>query len=56
MSAGRSSGIDVSKIPKPDVKNLSRTTLAATERFFEDPENVRAFEDWLKNRRYQNAE
>ena len=47
MSAGRSSGIDVSKIP---------TTLAATERFFEDPENVRAFEDWLKNRRYQNAE
>lgn len=42
--------IDVSQIQAIEVKNLSRTLLAATERFYSDPENQRRFEAWQKSK------
>lgn len=42
--------IDVSQIPVIEVKNLSRTLLAATERFYSDPENRRRFEAWQRSK------
>lgn len=42
------SGIDVSLIPRVKMNNLCRAILAATERFYQDPENVRRFEQWKR--------
>ncbi len=42
--------IDTSQIPAVDVQNLSRTFLTAIQRFYEDPENVKRFEEWKRAR------
>lgn len=51
MTPAVKSGIDAAQIPRVDVTNLSRTTLSAVERFYEDPQNIRRFEEWQKRRR-----
>lgn len=38
--------IDTSQIPAIEVKILSSTILKAVQVFYEDPENVRRFEEW----------
>lgn len=43
-------GIDVSLISEVDMRNLCRATLEAVKRFYEDPENVRRFEEWKARR------
>ena len=40
--------IDVSLITARDRKNLSITFLGAVKRFYENPENIRRFEEWKK--------
>jgi hypothetical protein len=42
--------IDTSKISAVDVRMLGSTTLDAVRRFYDDPENQRQFDEWLKNR------
>lgn len=42
--------IDVNKIPKFQMDMLCRTLLESVRRFYEDPENVRKYEEWKKNR------
>ncbi len=49
------STVDVSQIPKSDVTNLCRDFLAAVERFYEDPENVRRYDQWEKGWRAKNG-
>lgn len=51
MTPAVKSGIALAQIPQVDVTNLSRTTLSAVERFYEDPQNIRRFEEWQKRRR-----
>lgn len=38
--------IDTSQIPAIEMQLLSATILEAAQRFYEDPENVRRFEEW----------
>ena len=45
--------IDCSQIPSTDLKNLATTFLAAVTKFYEDPGNDAAFQEW-KKRRYDN--
>lgn len=40
--------VDPAKIPSVDVYLLCSTFLQAAKRFYEDPENVRKYEEWLK--------
>lgn len=40
--------IDVSQILERDWKNLAITFLGAVERFYENPENIKRFEEWKK--------
>ena len=42
--------IDVSRISPCERRNLGRTFLAAVERFYDDPKNVAAFEEWKKTK------
>ena len=49
------SGIDVSLIPRVKMNNLCRAILAATERFYQDPENVRRFEKWKREREHSSG-
>lgn len=44
------SNINPALIPRADVENLSHTFLSAVRRFYEDPEHVRAFEEWKRRR------
>ncbi len=43
--------INVEKIPKEEVRLLSLAALKGAIEFYKDPENVRAFNEWLKNRK-----
>jgi hypothetical protein len=45
--------IDISQIPTADTRNLSQTFLTAVRRFYDNPENLKKFEDW-KKRKEQN--
>lgn len=42
--------IDVSQIPKHALDSLCRTLLDSVQEYFKDPEHVKAFEEWKKNR------
>lgn len=46
--------IDCAQIPRVEVNNLCRTFLAAIERFYEDPENRKRFEEWQRKRQMVN--
>lgn len=39
--------IECEQIPKIQLDILSRTLLAAMERFYSDPDNLKRFEEWL---------
>ena len=39
--------IDCKQIPRIQMDILSRTLLAAMERFYADPKNQKGFEEWL---------
>ena len=39
--------IECEQIPKIQLDILSRTLLAAMERFYSDPDNLRRFDEWL---------
>lgn len=47
--------IDVSLITARDRKNLSITFLGAVKRFYENPENIRRFEEWKKEQEAGDA-
>lgn len=38
--------IDTSQIPAVEVQILSATFLDAVQKFYDDPENIRRFEEW----------
>ena len=40
--------IECEQIPKIQLDILSRTLLAAMERFYSDPDNQRRYEEWLR--------
>lgn len=40
--------IECEQIPKIQLDILSRTLLAAMERFYSNPDNVRRYEEWLR--------
>ena len=42
--------IDTSKIPALEVRLLAQTFFEAAKRFYADPENVRLYEIWEKER------
>lgn len=41
--------IDISQIPKIEMDLLCATILEAAQKFYEDPENRRRFEEWKKS-------
>ena len=45
--------LDTSKIRKTDERNLAQAFLSAAKRFYEDPENVRKFEEWKREKARQ---
>lgn len=45
--------LDTSKISKTDERNLAQAFLSAAKRFYEDPENVRKFEEWRREKARQ---
>ncbi len=42
--------IDTKKIPAAEVRVLCSTLLDAVKRFYDDPENRRQYEAWLKEK------
>ena len=42
--------IDTSQIPAVEVQILSATFLDAVQRFYENPDNIRRFEEWRNKR------
>lgn len=50
MSDHKPVQIDVSQIPKVELNILCATFLDAVQRFYEDPENRRRFEEWCSKR------
>ena len=42
--------IDTSRIPAVEVQILSATFLDAVQRFYENPDNIRRFEEWRNKR------
>lgn len=42
--------IDLRKLPPLEQARLGKTLLAAVKRFYENPNNVKAFEAWKKER------
>ena len=42
--------IDTSQIPAVEVQILSATFLDAVQRFYENPDNIRRFEEWHNKR------
>lgn len=47
--------IDCAQIPRIEVKILSHTLFDAVERFYENPENRRRFEEWQRERMEKNT-
>lgn len=45
--------LDTSKISKTDERNLAQAFLSAAKRFYGDPENVRKFEEWKREKARQ---
>lgn len=43
--------IDISLIPKEDVRMLASTFLEAAKKFYEDPESLKKFEEWKMTRK-----
>lgn len=43
--------IIVKDIPESVMRELAIATLKGAKKFYEDPENVRKFEEWRKNRK-----
>ena len=43
--------IDCAQIPRIEVKILCHTLVSAAERFYDDPENRRRFEEWQRKGR-----
>lgn len=43
--------IDYNSIPEFVGRDIGRTFLELAEKFYEDPENVKAFEEWMAKRR-----
>ena len=43
--------IDVEKIPQKEVWAMARATLEGAREFYKNPENVRAFNEWLEKRK-----
>lgn len=43
--------ICIEKIPQEVIREVSRATLKGTIEFYKNPENVAAFNDWLKKRK-----
>lgn len=41
--------IECKQIPRIQVNILSRTLLAAMERFYSDPDNLRRFQEWKQS-------
>lgn len=50
MPEGSTVKINVSEIPQIELKLLGRTFLDAVKKFYEDPENVKGFEEWKAKR------
>ena len=46
--------VDTSQISSADAHSLAITFLEAVERFYADPKNEKAFQDWLKGREKTN--
>lgn len=44
----------LSKQNKQDVKNMARAFITAAQKFYEDPENVRKFEEWKRIKNTNN--
>lgn len=42
--------MDLSQIGKADTDNIGRTFLEAVRRFYDNPENTKAFENWKAKR------
>jgi len=42
--------LDTGKIRKSDERNLAQAFLAAAKRFYDDPENLRRFEEWKRQK------
>ena len=42
--------IDCAQIPRIEVKILCHTLVSSAERFYDDPENRRRFEEWQRKR------
>lgn len=46
---------DFSQIPEIECRRLGKTFLAAVERFYANPENIRRFEEWKKEQEARDA-
>ena len=47
--------IDPNKIPEVEFRLLARAIIEDAKRYFEDPENMRAYQEWLKSREKKEA-
>lgn len=45
-------GIDTGSIPDIDRRNLCSTFLSAVQRFYDNPENRKRFEQWKQERQH----
>lgn len=43
--------IDVEKIPQEEVRAMARAALEGAREFYKNPENIRAFNEWLEKRK-----
>lgn len=43
--------IDYTQIPPADLKNLCRALVADIKKFYEDPQNLKDFERWQRERK-----
>ena len=50
MDTEKRSRFDLSQMGEADRRNLASTCLEAVKRFYEDPENIKRFEAWKKQR------
>ena len=48
MTEGQDVKFDIDLMPKSALRSFCRDTLQACRRFYEDPKNRAAFEEWLK--------
>ena len=42
--------IKISEIPNAEIQNLAMTFLSAVRRFYEDPKNEAAFQEWKRRK------